>query len=390
TMANSFPSVYGPNNHFNITNTTSHSGQYSLKFTYEAKNNICNTCGSGPCLACKSFFPDHIKTGHDGVNYFISAAGENLTIADNPSTAKKDDGPKALPGRIIYDRDSGFSKWEITSVTNENAINDKLNLKLLSKGINGEETINSGDTIAITRQCGVDGLVGVVEGENDVNRRSDCNSVIMWFANVTPQEPGTSVFRRNYLKSEVSSPIIHQKLHYLKPGRNGPLEGTIVLFADSNQTNAPNTNLQLTGMKLYGGVGIYRPGLDNGFEGLIIERSIWYYIEEEYQAATVKTIDAAGEVTEYNNNGAYKLWFSKAGDEPTNKNTPSFKLEGIPLPPIKGGAGTEISFWGNLQHSTHTRGSWYIDDVIISNTWNGPVPMNGKNISPANYPNKTQ
>jgi hypothetical protein len=228
----------------------------------------------------------------------------------------------------------------------------------------------------------VDGIIGIVNGENDINRRSDCNAVITWFSNVTPQASGTSIFRRTYLKAEVTSPNIHQKLHYLRTDRGGLNQGSIVLLGDSDNDSAPNVNLLLSGLKQYGGDGLYRTGLDNGFEGLIFERGIWYYIEEEYKAATVKAVDpTTGKATEYNSDGAYRLWFSKSGSEPT-QSTPTFELTGIPLPPITGGNGTHISFWGNVQHHTHARGSWYMDDVIVSNTWNGAVPFNGKNLAP--------
>lgn len=394
-LPSAFKNVYGPGNNFNLTNTTSHSGSYSLKFTYEARNDICNTCGTRVYK--------HIGTGHDGVNYFLDNAGTDLSIADNPATEKDDDGPKARVGRYVYNLDNGFSKWKITSVTNGNKTNDKLNLDLVKAGINGEKTINSGDEIGIIRQCGVDGLVGTVKGKNDINRRSDCNNLIAWFTNVSPQPPGTSIFRRTYLKAEVTSPIFHQKLHYFRPDHGGPNEGSIVTFGDSNIKTAPNTDLLLSGMKPYGGAGIYRPGIDNGFDGLTLKRGIWYYLEEEYQAATLNPVydpeynpkstsynaskyptpdPLDARYNQYNSDGAYRIWFSKAGHEPTSKSNTSFKLEGIPLPPITGSTGPQVSFWGNFQHHTHTRGSWYIDDVIISNSWNGPTASSGTNTAP--------
>lgn len=369
-----FDTTFGPGNHFNISDTSSHSGSRSLKFTYEARNGICNACGS--------VLSSHISQGHSNADYFVSNTGDNLSIADNPLTTRKDDGPKAETGKFIYNISDGYSKWKILSVTNENSINDRLNLELVLKGINGESTINDADKIAITRHCGVDGIVGKKEGENDISRRSDCNAVIAWFNNVTPQAPGTSIYRRTYLMSEVVSPIIHQKLNYFRPDRDGTNSGEIRLLGDLSDQAISDVHGLLAGFKDYGGDGIYRPGLNNGFDNIIFKRGVWYYVEEEYKAATVKTVDpTTGKATEYNADGAYRLWFGKSGEEPVFDN-PTFELTNITLPPITGGNGTHISFWGNVQHHTHARGSWYIDDVIISNTWNGAVPFNGKNVAP--------
>ena len=38
--------TYGPGNFFEVVEGNSHSGQYSLRFNYEGRNGICNTCGS--------------------------------------------------------------------------------------------------------------------------------------------------------------------------------------------------------------------------------------------------------------------------------------------------------------------------------------------------------
>ena len=377
TMAGDFPDSYGPGNFFNLTNTTSHSGSYSLKITYEGLNGICNACGSS--------FRTH-KAGFDNVDFFVSDSGEDLTISDDPSTTKDDDGPKAEPGKFIYNRNGGFSKWEIMSVTDEDASNDRINLKLALKGVNGETTFNSGDGILITRTCGVDGLIGIVAGKNDVNRRSDCNRVIAWFSNVTAQAPGDSIFRRSYYKAEITGPGIRQKLHYFQPDRFGPNLGSIFLIATSNTTSFPQTNLQLEGFSQYGGDALYNPGWNNGFDGMILERSIWYYIEEEFKAATVATVDpVSGAPLTYNADGEYRLWFSPSGSEPT-ENNPTFEITGLTLPPLTGGNGTQISFWGNNGHHIHNRGSWYIDDVIISNTWNGPVPQTNSDPAPPKAP----
>ena len=397
---NSFPPAYGDGNFYKVVNSSSHNGNYSLRVTYEGRNGICNACGS-------EFF-DHIKSGHDSVNYFIADGGDNLAAVD-----AKDNGPKAQPGKYIYNRDGGYSKWEITSVTSENATNDRLNLRLDRKGINGETTINGGDSIAITRQCGVDGNVGTKGGANDIHRRSDCNSIIMWFGDTTTQAPGESIFRRAYIKSEVTSLQVRQKLHYLRPDRDGPYKGEIVIFADSR--TGP-LYPELSGLSQYGApLSIYKSFNTPEFVGLEFERGEWYYIEEEYKAGTVNgAFDQAFYDTQFKNlngspnpnynpnydytnpkghpytGGEYRLWFGKSGNEPTQGN-PTLEITNLWLPPISGGTGTHISFWGNIQHWEHTRGHWYIDDVKINNDknghgWNGPIVANGKNTSAPVHP----
>jgi hypothetical protein len=347
-----FTKSYGPGDAFEVTNTTSHSGDYSLRFNYEHKNGLCNACGLN--------FVNH-KQGLNEVDFFVADTGEDLTLTEDDATRIENDGPAAKAGRIIYNSGNGFSKWQVSLVGNHSGTNDKLTVGLLKSGIDGTKPqFNGGDSVFIARECGVDGYIA-----QDINKRSDCNPVIIWFHNVSAQSEGASIFRRQYLKAEITNPFIHQKLHYFRPGRNTPFSQEIVLGVD---TNPPirELKLQLTNFKPLGGSSIYVTGLHNGFDGFILERSTWFYIEEEYLAATFNG-------TTYNNDGAYRLWFSKSGLEP-NQASPSFELLNIPLPPLNG-TGTEISLWGNFQHNTDSRGSWYIDDVAISDTFNGAVPQ---------------
>lgn len=379
-LQTNFATAYGPGNFFTVSDTTSHSGNYSLRFLYEARNGVCNGCGGRNV--------EHINDAeHNDVGYVIDKLGADLTIADNPDFSKADDGTKAEPGKFVYNTSHGYSKWKISSVSNQNATNDRINLELTTAGINGENTIRNKDIISVTRHCGIDGIVGTLEGQNDISRRNDCNSGIAWFHGISidPQVPGESIFRRSYFKAEVTSPNFHQKLHYLRPGReNNVGGGEVVLFAESTDATAPNMHMLLTGFRPYGGEGIYRPTNDTGFDNMIMERGVWYYIEEEFKAATQDlATDSTGET--YNSDGAYRLWFSKSGSEPLQAN-PSFELNNVSLPILKGGAGTQISFWGNNQHHTHSRGSFYIDDVRIADTWGGPVTLDGTNTSPPKAP----
>ncbi len=360
-----FAETYGPGNFFNVTNSTAHSGSYSLRFTYEARNGQCNTCGV-TTLAHKSDL--------NNVNYFVADTGQDLTLAD---------GAAAAVGRIVYNKTNGFSTWEIVSIGNEVATNDKLMLKPLSAGItNATAEFNGNDDVQIARQCGVDGTIG----GKDNNRRSDCNIVIHWFENIPVgvQNPGDSIFRRQYLKAEVTSPLIHQKLHYFKPDHGGPNTKNVIMFADS--LNTSELIPVLTGLDKYGAKSLYEPGRNGVPASLTLERGVWYYIEEQYKAATQDLVtDPTGNT--YNTDGEYRMWISKSGEEDTVGATPIIELTNITMPPIRGGGGLHMSFWGNIQHWVHTRGSWYLDDYVISNAKIGKATGGNTDIAPPSSPN---
>lgn len=379
-----FETVYGPGNFFQVTDISSHTGKYSLKITYEGRNGICNTCGSK--------VRKH-KKGLDGVTYFVADTGEDLSLKDNPDTASVGDGPIAEPGKIIFNKTAGYSKWLITAVEDEAGKNDKLSVKLLEKGIGGEPAVfNGSDDVAITRQCGKDGNVSIVKGEDDVNRRVDCNGMVIWLGGIGDgQPPGTSIFRRQYLKQEVTTHFpLHQKLHYFRPNRNGTMgsvKGELVLIGKSEQAlkdlGAPYPQ---TGLRHYGGEWVIRPD-SNPDKGLPpdtkFERSVWYYVEEEYKASTFNNT-----TNEYNFDGEYRLWVSKSGEE---TNTPVHEATGLQLPGLSGGGGTHISLWGNVQHWINNRGSWYMDDIKISDTrvgWDDIdlVTNSGTNVPPPKSP----
>ncbi len=338
SLPSRFTSFYGPNNSFEITDTTSAHGSQSLKFDYNGRNGYCNTCGT---------YLTSQAQGSNNLNYFVANSGEDLTLSTNR-------GPSAKSGRLVYNQTNGMSKWEVLAVTNSSSgnTNDKLTLRLLREGIDGSSPgFNSLDEVFIARQCGVDGHVA-----GNIDRRNDCNGMISWFDNFTsPQQHGESIFRRVYLKAELTSidPVartgIHQKLGYWRlpeisnyfPNGSDLSKDNIILLADSFKGAALKP--QVSGLNTYGGIGSYRPDLE-------FERGVWYYIEQEFKAES--TPGAA--------DGMYQLWFSKAGEE---VNSPALSITGLTLPPV-----SEASFWGNVQHTSHSYGIWYIDDIIISDS----------------------
>jgi hypothetical protein len=370
TLNETFKKVYGPGNHFEVTDIASHSGNYSLRFLFEGRNGVCNTCGGRKFTQLK---------GHDNADYFIASGGENLAIPNDPGSNKANAGPNAQPGRRVYNLDNGYSLWEVVKVNNENATNDKLTLKLLKPNINGGTSeINSGDTVSIKKECGVDGYIGL-----QIDRRSDCNDVITWFQSVQEQTPGTSIFRRMYLKQEITNPLpLHMKLNYFRPnskGSRGSIQGSLLLMAlFENKLVSLRHPYPTVGARQYGAQPNIQPGsgmpMDTKFE-----RGVWYYVEIQYKTSTFDS--ASGE---YNSDGEYRLWFAKSGEE---TNTPIVELTNLQLPALDAG-GNSISFWGNIQHYNHLFGSWYIDDVVISNTRVGfsDVARDGSNIAPSKSP----
>ena len=398
-----FENNYGPGNFFEVTDETAHSGKYSLRFNYEGRNGYCNTCG---------LYKTVQKQGVDNADFFVADDAKDLTITTSDKKKKKnknknqinkqkkqqkqkknknnggknkknhknkkknkkkknkDKGPAAEPGKTVYNRDNGYSKWEITSVDDYNATNDKLSLKLLRTGIDGSlPEFNSEDRVVITRQCGVDGHVG-----RDIDRRNDCDNVITWFQNVPPQQPGKSIFRRSYLKAEVKDSNLHQKLHFFRPDTKGGLASNIITYADSRRSEELEP-LVSGFIKKYGGKAIYRPGFNGMSSGLSFKPGIWYYIEEQYKAATPDLeADADGHI--YQANGVYRFWFSPAGEE---SDKPVLEITGLRMPPLSGGRGKHASFWGNFQHMQDTRGYWYMDDIKISDHKIGKTSGNEKN-----------
>lgn len=303
---------------FDVVKDTAHTGQYSLRFNYDGLNGFCNTCG---------FTARTNKAGNDNGSYFTDAAGSDLT--QDPILAAKD--------RFVFNM-NGFSKWRILSIQNKDTLNDGLSLENILNGVDGTPAqFNSGDTALILRVCGVDGTIG-----GDINRRSDCDRAISYFGGVS-QKAGESIYRRLYfmIDKNATLPIV-QKLRYWVP-----TEGSLYVTVNKDSTN-PAPYLQIGGV-IPGMPRIVRP------EGALVEPGIWYYLEEEFKAET-----ALGA-----NDGEYRLWFSKSGEE---TDTPIIEWVEIGLKPV-----ARASFWGNHQHFEDSHGYWYIDDFKIGSVRAGPA-----------------
>jgi len=365
-----FANVSGAGNHFEIVNNIAHSGNASLRLDPNARNGYCNTCGG-------KMLQQHLDA--DGANFFMASTGEDLTVSANK-------GPAAQKGRILYNLTKGFSKWEITSVENASAINDKLIVKQLLPGINNDPDIfNADDKIYITRQCGVDGNF-----TKNINQRNDCNPLINIFNNVGgTQSPGQSIFRRLYIRMDVVKPA-NFKLRYWTSNLADPANATHVYLdatGGASRNDFPiepfvvtvNVEKAITGhLKGDGKTAAYLPGTGpyDLPAGLNFERGKWYYIEEELRASTLDPTDTTGKI--YNDDGEYRLWMSEAGKEDSDGTEPILEILKMRLPVVE-----RASFWGNFQHITHTIGQIYIDDLeIASDTKIGAKVSNGTNIYP--------
>ena len=92
-----------------------------------------------------------------------------------------------------------------------------------------------------------------------------------------------------------------------------------------------------------------------------IANNIWYYMEVEYASSSVPSAE----------DGILRVWWSEAGSEPSDSTTPDLEITNNVLTEISNSA--KLALWGNNQHFNDTTGSINIDNVIISDTWNGAV-----------------
>lgn len=381
----SFDRVFGTGNLFEVSDDA-HSGEHSLKFTYEARNNFCNTCGQKTV--------SH-KKGLNNVDFFVAQSAEDLTQERYPEKLKnpkkpqkgtyRPPGPHASPGKIIYNKSRGFSKWQITSITNDSAENDRLNLKLLQPGVgefsSKKSVFNSKDKIAITRQCGVDGIIGKRKGKFDISRRNDCNGIITWITGIDPniQPSGSSIFRRVYLMTDSTNPPSGHKLSYARFLRGGGRDLSREVYTFVSQKTGKN-EIHLSGFGKMGGKNYYKPGtgkIDNLPDDMEFRNDVWYYLEQEYKSETYTMkshVKKNGTVIidSYtgNGDGEYRLWFARSGEETP---VPVLEIKNLHLPPLLGGKGTHMSLWGNIGHHSDSTGSWYMDDIVISSKKIGPI-----------------
>jgi hypothetical protein len=310
--------THGDGNLFEVVTDAAHSGKYSLRFNYDGRNGICNTCGGTA---------RHQHNSANNATIFVDSEAMDLTL--DPTLASSD--------RIVFNTSRGFSKWVITAVQSQNGINDKLQLEKLADSIDGSDSlINGGDRVKILRQCGVDGNQG-----GNVDKRVDCNPAINVMDGFS-QAAGQSLYRRIYLRVASGSKLpYNQKLRYWST-TNGNI------YLSTRVDSVSGLAYPYVGAEHVGGPGWVTPGVNMEFD-------TWYYYEEEFKAET----------SEAANDGEYRLWIAKSGDEVGG---PKVELTGLDLGPVQ-----LTSLWGNHQSGDDSHGFWYLDDFEISNVRIGSV-----------------
>jgi hypothetical protein len=336
------PITQGKGDLLEVINTESHSGNFSLQYNYNGRNGICNTCSRSI---------NFHKAGHDNATYFVSNSGEDLTDSSDFSKAA------AAPGKFVYNSSDGGALWKVVSVETDTSLNDKLLLKLIKPGVgtSSRNNFKTGDKVEIARICGVDGF--------DRGVRNNCNRAGAFFKNdsiVGTQLAGESIFRRFYLLVQTPSVNTQTKLYFWFVNDAGTIK-SIFLNLKTNNNYFPDyyPHIELTQVKATQ-PGSFWPGSTDGMPAdTIFKRGLWYYVEEEYQASNPADAE----------NGVYRLWLAEAGEEPSNEaGTNILEVQGLKLPSVNG-----TSLFGNISTTSHRFGFYYIDDIRISNAWNGPV-----------------
>ncbi len=240
-------------------------------------------------------------------------------------------------GSHLYNQTNGFSKWEIESYTNNevcfNTSTAAGNSMILTN------SFSAGDGIKVPYQCNVNGIVG-----GRIDRRSDCNKAINYLDGVSDADLGygKTVSRRFYLyiPSATTLPNTTLKLGYAHFNINGSV--------------VPNT------MKLSVQRGLsIEATLPGGkfVNPIAVVKDKWFYFEEVWRRET-----SAGA-----SDGEYKFYFSPADDFNPQ---PLLVQANLTI-----GRLVDMSINGNFQHKNDANGYVYFDNVLISDSYSGPLDM---------------
>lgn len=299
--------------------STSHSftGKYSLRLNFDGRNGWCNTCGS--------YSYDVI--GNDPDNGLVFSTSINSLLS--------------TPGgenRQVFNKDDRWARWSLSDLTNGSLARGLG--RPVRNDLGGQEKFSKGDVLGVARICGIDGDVG-----KNIDRRSDCNLAINYLQGISASDfpAGGTLARRFYLYVPASTvlPNVGLKLGYTVFKRDGVAHNIIpVLSAQRGETLEVKTT-SITG--------------SYSFPKFKVERDTWYYFEEVYNR----------ESSESASDGIYTLYFSEAKD-PSSK--PLLRYSGVRF-----GSLSEMSIIGNWQHTNDALGYLYIDNVVVSKRYIGPL-----------------
>lgn len=321
---------------YTLTTEQAHSGTQCLRLNCEGRNGYANTAIQNTGL---TVFKVHDTSGaHNGVLYFLDDTGYNIDTV-------------FAVGDRIYNRSNGYSLWEIDSFATVNATNDKAILTKLSDPIDGTAAVfNSGDLISIT--VAPSNLVTSTPPVITDTRRNDTNAFEALMYNPdTAGEPylaaGESYFKRYYFRFNLTvPPWTGMKMGYFGAGGTTPVM-PVLRCPDGT----PSSMILVMNTNPYG--SNYDAPLGS------VANDVWYYMEVEYRSSTVPGA----------NDGILNVWLAESGSEPIDSSTPDLTTTDNELVVLSNSA--KFALWGNTQHWNDITGSIYIDDVIISNEWNG-------------------
>lgn len=275
-----------------------------------------------------------LRINFNGRNNFCNTCGtESVTVsASNLSSGCFT--TTGIRGDVAYNRDNSFSLWQVTSSSaSEVCLN--MNTAKEPSILDEVAAIELGDELKFPHVCGVNGKVG-----SNPKRRSDCDLAINYLEGIEKSDfdYGETLSRRMYvyIPADTVIPSVTIKLGYAKFEAS-----TIVPFVSSSR----GARFEIDGNGILGFVQT----------DLFFERNRWMYIEEVYTRETASNAK----------DGHFELYAGFAGDDLT---TPVYSADKLTFGGLK-----SLSIVGNWPHLNDASGYMYIDDVMVSDQYVGPV-----------------
>lgn len=296
--------MYGERDIYWVDDVQPHRGSYALRLDFTGRNGWCNICGAESVS-----LPD---------------AGATCVSGTNPPFAN-----------YIYNRDNGFSRWQVTSANGAEVC-------FAVEGPTGESLhevsgFGAGDDLRLPYVCGTNGVVGGSPG-----RRSDCNKAINYLDTAgTTIEYGAALSRRffAYIPSATTMPGITFKLGY------------------SHWRHAGAANISATTLKVSvqrdNKIELTLPNGESFLPDFWVGTDDWYYFEEVFHRESAQGASDA----------SYELYVARRGEESAE---PLVAIDMFEL-----GEFVDMSFMGNWQHNNDATGLVYFDDVLISDRYAG-------------------
>ena len=300
---------------YSITTARRYRGDYAMAMDFSGRNNWCNTCGN-------------------------TELSLNATTASTGCFTVPEPGPY---GDSVYNRDNGFSQWEVTSVTGQQVCIDVS--RAIGDSIFGsaQTGLSAGDLVRVPKRCGVNGDVS-----NSVSRRIDCNRAITYLNGVSTNDIGYGerIARRFYMliPRQTQLPNITFKLGYSFWQRVG----------EQSRVSTLKLSVQRdTSLELLAPNGERISGRSN-----TVPRDQWWYFEEVW----VRESSAGARDAEY------RVYMGPA-DAPTAQLVqPVVVRSGFEMGELR-----QMSINGNWQHTGGVSGLVYFDDIVIAKQFVGPV-----------------